>query len=340
VADYNRAIALRPDDARAHYNRSLALLQTGNFEEGWPEHEWRWKTKEQRSTIRHFPQPLWLGRESLAGKTILLYSEQGLGDAIQFCRYTKLVAEQGANIILQVQKPLLRFFSRLAGVTELHEMGKPLPAFDYQCPLMSLPLAFRTTLTTIPNEVPYLYCEQSKSDHWKRKLGDWRKPRVGLVWASGFHANQPTVWRINERRNVPLAKLAQLRDTNVEFYSLQKGERAEAELAESNSKNWDGPRIIDFTNDLEDFADTAALMDNLDLVITVDTSIAHLAGAMGKPVWILNRFDSEWRYLLGRSDSPWYPTAKLYRQTKPGDWASVIQQVRGDLIELAQTYAS
>ena len=332
IADHDRAVALRPHDAHAHFNRSLALLLVGDFEEGWKEHEWRWKTKQQRPTVRHFPQPLWLGEELLVGKTILLYGEQGLGDSIQFCRYAKLVAELGARVILEVQKPLVQLFSTLAGVTELIEMGNPLPAFDYQCPLMSLPLAFRTTPTTIPNEVPYIYCEQRKSEHWKRKLGDWRKPRVGLVWAGGFRPTQPHVWRVSERKNVPFAKLANLRDANVEFYSLQKGAHAQAELTELTNKKWEGPRIVDFTNELDDFADTAALMDNLDLIVTVDTSTSHLAGALGKPVWILNRFDSDWRYPPGRCDTPWYPTAKIFRQTRPNDWDDVIWRVRQHLM--------
>ena len=332
VADFNRAVAIRPNDAHARYNRSLELLLVGDFEQGWKEHEWRWKTKQQRSTIKQFSQPLWLGNESLAGKTILLYSEQGLGDSILFCRYAKLAAELGARVILEVQKPLLRVFSTLAGVTELIEAGNPLPAFDYQCPLMSLPLAFKTTLETIPNDVPYLRSDPGKSNYWKEKLGVRRRPRVGLVWSGGYRPTQPHLWRVNERRNVPLAKLAALKGVDVEFFSLQKGKLAEEELAELVSQNWDGPAIIDFTNELNDFADTAALMDNLDLIVTVDTSTAHLAGALGKPVWILVRFESDWRYLLERSDSLWYPTAKICRQARPNDWDDVVRCVRQDLL--------
>ena len=170
---------------------------------------------------------------------------------------------------------------------------------------------------------------------WQAKLGDKNKPRVGLVWSGGFRPNQPEVWSVNSRRNIPLAKLAALKNPDIEFYSLQKGQPAESELAELISDNWGGPNLVDYTSLLNDFSDTAALIENLDLVISVDTSTAHLAGALGKPVWILNRFDTCWRWLLERTDSPWYPTAKLYRQQKAGDWDAVVQRVKADLIRFS-----
>ena len=199
--------------------------------------------------------------------------------------------------------------------------------------MLSLPLAFGTTLETIPANIPYLKANAEKSLFWQEKLGEKTKPRVGLVWSGGFRPNQPEVWSVNRRRNIPLAKLAALKNSDIEFYSLQKGQPAESELAELMRDNWDGPPIIDFTNLLNDFSDTAALVKNLDLVIAVDTSIAHLAGALGKPVWMLNRFDTCWRWLLDRTDSPWYPTARLYRQEKAGDWDTVVQRVKTDLID-------
>jgi hypothetical protein len=232
---------------------------------------------------------------------------------------------------LEVPKPLMRLLANLSGVAQLVEAGSALPPFDFQCPLMSLALAFKTDLSNIPANIPYIKSEADKSEYWKEKLGERSKPRVGLVWSGGFRPNQPEVWRVNERRNIPLAKFAALKDVDVEFYSLQKGQPAESELAELNSNNWNGPHIIDFTSDLNDFSDTAALIDNLDLVISVDTSTAHLAGALGKPVWILNRFDTDWRWLLDRSDSPWYPTAKLFRQQRIEDWTGVIDQVKNEL---------
>ena len=199
-------------------------------------------------------------------------------------------------------------------------------------PLDELALGTKTSLSTIPANIPYLHANAEKSFFWQAKLGDKSRPRVGLVWSGGFRPNQPEVWAVNSRRNIPLAKLAALKNPDIEFYSLQKGQPAELELAELIRDNWDGPRIIDFASLLNDFSDTAALIENLDLVISVDTSTAHLAGALGKPVWILNRFETDWRWLLERTDSPWYPTAKLYRQQKASDWDAVVQRVKADLI--------
>jgi tetratricopeptide (TPR) repeat protein len=332
IADYDKAIEIKPNDAEAYWNKSLGLLLIGKMDEGWKLFEWRWQTRSMRSSRRSFLQPLWLGIEPLAGKSVQLYSEQALGDTIQFCRYAKLVADLGAKVILEVPKPLMRLLANLSGVAQLVEEGSALPPFDFQCPLMSLPLAFKTDLANIPANIPYIKSEADKSEYWKEKLGERSKPRVGLVWSGGFRPNHPEVWRVNERRNIALAKLAALKDVDVEFYSLQKGQPAESELAELVKNNWDGPHIIDYTSELKDFSDTAALIDNLDSLISVDTSTAHLAGAMGKPVWILNRFDIDWRWLLDRSDSPWYPTARLYRQEIAGNWDDVVQRVRHDLI--------
>ena len=205
----------------------------------------------------------------------------------------------------------------LSGVDQLIETGHPAPSFDYQCPLMSLPLAFSTNLSTIPNTNPYLKSDAEKVRWWKHKLNEKNRLRVGLVWSGGFRPNQPEVWPVNKRRNVPLAKFAGLMDPKIEFYSLQIGDPARSELTDLIHDNWSGPHISDFTDQLEDFSDTAALIENLDLVISVDTSTAHLAGALGKPVWVLNRFDNDWRWLLERSDSPWYPSGKIV-QTKNG----------------------
>jgi hypothetical protein len=177
-----------------------------------------------------------------------------------------------------------------------------------------------------------LRSDSEKALFWKEKLGEKNKPRVGLVWSGGFRPDQPELWPINRRRNIPLAKLAALKNPDIEFYSLQKGQPAESELAELTRDNWGGPEIVDFTSLLNNFSDTAALIENLDLVISVDTSTVHLAGALGKPVWILNRFASCWRWLIDRADSPWYPTVKLYRQEKASDWDAVIQRVKADLL--------
>ncbi len=308
-------------------------LLNGRYEEGWREFEWRKRIRIPLGS-RPFSEPLWLGEQDIAGKIILLHSEQGLGDTIQFCRYAELVSNLGVRVILEVPKSLMRLFEGLCSSPELIEVGSQLPFFDFHCPLMSLPLAFKTTLSSIPANIPYLKTDTDRVLFWNGRLGHKNKPRVGLVWSGGFRPDQPQVWSVNKRRNIPLAKFASFAGLDIDFYSLQKGEPAESELTALKRDNWGGPNIIDLTGELIDFSDTAALIQNLDLVISVDTSTAHLAGALGKPIWILNRFDTDWRWLLDRTDSPWYPTVKLYRQEKAGDWDEVVQRVRGDLIRV------
>jgi Flp pilus assembly protein TadD len=335
AVDYDSAIALKPDFPEAYQNRAHVSLLTGDFEKGWVDYEWRWRHGAQLRNRARFAQPPWLGTAALAGKTIALYGEQGLGDTLQFCRYVRLVAQLGAKVILEVPAALANLLTSLDGVATLVTHGEPLPAVDYHCPLMSLPLAFGTTVSTIPAKVPYLKSDGNKVSAWRERLGEKRKLRVGLVWSGGFRSQQPEHWGVNSRRNIPLAQLAPLQHPAVEFLSLQKGQPAESELAQLLSRHWNGPPLIDFTEQLHDFSDTAALIENLDLVISVDTSTAHLAGALGKPVWIMNRFDSCWRWLLDRTDSPWYPTARLYRQQRAGDWDGVVQCIRADLLRVA-----
>jgi hypothetical protein len=218
-------------------------------------------------------------------------------------------------------------------VSQLLATGEPPPQADYVCPLMSLPFLFNTTLATVPARVPYVKGAFDKVSRWRELLGDSGKLRVGLVWSGGFRPGQREVWAVNHRRNIPLMQLARLDHPDIEFVSLQKGQPAESELADLNTKNRRGPRIADYANRLHDFSDTAALIENLDLVISVDTSTAHLAGALAKPVWMLNRFDTCWRWLLDRQDSPWYPTMRIYRQPRPGDWESVIERILTDLTD-------
>jgi hypothetical protein len=333
LRSFDRAVAVDPGYAQAYFSRSFVHLVLGDYQKGWADFEWRWRnehcatSKEKRS----FSQPLWLGVQSLRGKTIFLHSEQGLGDTIQFCRYARRVADLGAKVIFETPKALSNVLKTLPGVTQWALPGEPLPRFEYYCPLMSLPLALKSTLATIPSEVPYLHASVERVQYWKDKLGARTKARVGLVWSGGFRPNQPELWAVNNRRNIPLAKLAPLRHSGVEFYSLQKGLAAESELAELIAQNWDGPHLKDYTGELHDFQETAALMEQLDLVISVDTSVAHLAGALGKPLWLLNRFDTCWRWLLDRADSPWYPSVRVYRQGRSGEWEGVVQRVRSDL---------
>ncbi len=331
VECYDKAIALRKDYAKALCNKSLVHLALGDYEVGWRLFEWRWTRDALARNKRSFSQSTWLGDEPLQNKTILLSHEQGLGDTLQFCRYARLVADLGAKVILEARKPLVALLEGLDGVSQVVEEGKDLPEFDYQCPLMSLPLAFKTTLETIPARIPYLRADPDKVAYWKQKLGPRTRPRVGLVWNGGFRKDQPEVAEVNERRNVPLSEIVALNIPGIDFFSLQKGEPAESELLENKQSCWPEDNFFNFADELRDFTDTAALVENLDLVISVDTSTAHLAAAMGKPVWLLNRYDSCWRWLLNRTDSPWYPTIRIYRQETPRDWATVLVKVRNDL---------
>ena len=328
---YEKAITLYPNYAEAYSNKSLIHLLLSDFKNGWYLFEWRWKSL-QKNEFRNFSQPLWLGNENIQNKTILLFAEQGLGDTIQFCRYVKLVKKLGANVLLEVPKPLLSLLDGLEGVDQLIECGHEIPTFDFHCPLLSLPLVFNTTLESIP-ECPKFKIQGKKINYWTDKLGRKKKFRVGLVWNGGFRPNQPNAWGVNERRNLPLDQLVSFRDIDAEFFSLQKGEPAESEFKHQIAGGWVGPNIKDFVDELVDFTDTAALIMNLDLVIAVDTSTAHLAASLGKPVWLLNRFHTCWRWLLDREDSPWYPSIKIYRQPILGDWESVMRRIRHDLIE-------
>jgi tetratricopeptide (TPR) repeat protein len=317
VASCDRAIALRPDYAQAHWNRSLMRLLQGELAEGFGEYEWRWKRAEIAAEAPSFEKPLWDGKVSLTGKTILLHAEQGLGDTIQFVRYVPLVAARGARIILQVQPALVPLLSTLSTVTQLLPQGADLPRFDCHCALLSLPLAFGTTLDTIPAEVPYLSAPPERITAWRECLSSSR-PLVGLAW-SGNPENKGD-WK----RSIPLAALMPLlRSPGIRFISLQYDVRDSDRAALAQC-----PSLAPFPNDVQDLADTAAVIDNLDLVISVDTSVAHVAGALGRPAWVLLPSVPDWRWLLGRDDSPWYPTARLFRRRAGETWDPVVGRVR------------
>lgn len=339
LASFDRAIELQPEFARAHVNRAMVSLLQGDFARGWQHYEWRWRLEDSTfvQQRRTYAQPRWQGTESLQGKTLLVHWEQGLGDTLQFCRYASCAADLGATVILEVQPPLASLLAAQEGVAQVITAGDPLPEFDYCIPLMSMPLAMGSSLSAVPAKVPYVKSNADKVRWWKTKLGDRPrvgdkvKRRVGLVWSGGVRHGQAEPWWVDGRRNIPLASLAALRSVDIDFYSLQKGPAAEAEMRELVADGWGGPEIADFTGYIHDFSDTAAFMEHLDLIITVDTATAHLAGALGRPVWILNRFDGCWRWLLNRADSPWYPTARIYKQQVAGDWDSVVRKVTRDL---------
>jgi tetratricopeptide (TPR) repeat protein len=320
LTSYQKAIAFKPNDAEAYWNRALVLLLSGDFEKGWKEYEWRWRREKAYIEKRVFAQPLWLGKESLQDKAILLYSEQGLGDAIQFGRYARMVADLGAKVILEVKDPLISVMRSLDGVATLVEKGAALPAFNFHCPLLSLPLAFNTRLDSIPAPTRYLNSDPDKLAKWRETLGERRLPRIGLVWSGNAqHSN-------DRKRSVPLADLLARLPTSCEYVSLQRDVR-EGDMHYLKTH----PALRHFGEELKDFGDTAALCELMDVVISVDTSVAHLSGALGRPTWILLPFNPDWRWLTGRDDTPWYPSAKLYRQPKPGDWAGVFSRLGTDL---------
>jgi Tfp pilus assembly protein PilF len=322
LASYDRAIQIEPLYADAQYNRSLALLSQGDFERGWRGFEWRWKNA-QRLGIgaqRDFAQPLWLGEESIAGKRLLLHCEGGFGDSLQFCRYAKLCAGLGATVVLEVPPQLHGLLGNLAGVSQVIVAGSALPPFDYQCPLMSLPLAFRTTLDTIPAAPGYLHPDPAKVGHWRTLLGERTSPRVGLAWSG--NPNYPA----DSRRSVALADWVAHLPPGFQYFRLQRHVRdADRKTLASN------PIIASFADDLLDFDSTAALCELMDIIVSTDTSVPHLSGALGRPTWLLLPLNPDWRWLRDRSDSPWYPTARLYRQKSAGDWDEVFDRIAADL---------
>jgi len=319
-----RSLAAAPDDAQTLFYLATLQLLTGDFERGWLAREARWRLPSVGLVDRGFSKPLWRGDQPLEGKTILLHSDEGLGDAIQFARYVPMVAALGARVILEVEPPIRQLLGGIEGVAECIGRSST-PAFDLHCPLGTLPLAFGTRLDTIPLAQGYVPAPPAArarawQDRLEHQLGPHNRFRVGLVWAGNpDHKN-------DHNRSMALRTLAPLLNCDVQLVSLQKGVRDQdhAFLAER-------PDIVDFTEQLTDFSETAALIGCLDLVISVDTSVAHLAGALGAPVWTLLPFNPDWRWLLERNDSPWYQSMRLFRQHERGDWASVVDKVRQEL---------
>jgi tetratricopeptide (TPR) repeat protein len=335
-AVYEKGKAIDPDNADIAFLVSELQLLTGDFESGFLGREARWKTRVTKG-YPNLSEPKWLGDGPIEGKTILVFADEGLGDTIQYARYIPMLAARGAKVILWVDDPLLSLLSGLSGVYRLLSKSDPLPAFDLHCPICSLPLAFRTRLETIP---PDFYLPQSadaRVQAWEKRLqdrlgphsiGPHSRPRVGLAWSGN-----PKHWN-DANRSLPLEKLSVLLDLDADFVSLQKDPRPadRAWLARTG--------IIDLTADLTDLAETAALMSCLDLIITVDTGVAHLAGALGRPTWILLPCTPDWRWLLGRDDSPWYTSVRLFRQDQRRDYAPVVARVREELPPLLSAWSS
>jgi tetratricopeptide (TPR) repeat protein len=322
LALYDDIRGRRLNNATTDWNWALLKMLLGDFEAGWAAREARWSTPDP-SPYPKFSQPMWLGEESIAGKTILVHVDEGLGDTIQFVRYVPMVAARGARVLLAIERPLVPLLSGFPGVSQCLDCSDPLPAFDMHCPIGSLPLAFNTRLDTVPAETSYLPPPpEERVQAWNARLGPHDRLRVGLVWSgSRTHSN-------DHNRSTSLQTLSRILDVDAVFVSLQK------DVRDDDKAGLDRSNVIDWTTELTDFADTAALVKCLDLVITVDTSVAHLAAALGCRTWILLPWAPDYRWLLNRDDSPWYPTVRLFRQNETRDYTSVLDRVRLELLEL------
>jgi hypothetical protein len=292
------------------------------LQRGWHDYEWRWKSPKGPNFTerRSFSQPLWIGKDSIAGQTILLYGEQGLGDTLQFCRYATLVSALGATVIVEAQPPLLGLLGSLKGVSRVVAKGDSLPSFDRHCPLLSLPLAFKTTMGSIPGANPYLFSDPNKVASWQARLGEKSRPRIGLAWSGNPRQVN------NHNRSLSLSDLIAHLPPRFQYVSLQK------EVPEDDRNVLErSPSLLNVADHLQDFSDTAALCECLDVVISVDTSVAHLSAALGRPTWVLLHHNPDWRWLLERDDSPWYPTVTLHRQRRYGNWPDVIERAAAAL---------
>lgn len=313
--DYLKAIKIAPFDTLTHGNKAMFLLSKGDYHEGWEEYEWRLK-EDKNSHLSRFSQPIWNG-QPLNGKRILLLSEQGLGDTLQFCRFAIVLREMGADVLLQVQPALKTLLVCLGSGIEVISTAEQLPEFDYYRAIMSIPHVLRTEVDTIPKSVPYLYTDEAKLRKWRNILGVSNKIRIGIVWSGNPD------FKNDHNRSMAFTDVISLISEDAEFYCLQKEIRPrDADLLPKQN----GLFLIG--TDFEDFSDTAAAVELMDIIVTIDTSVAHLAGAMGKPLWLMLPLHADWRWLRERKDSPWYPSARLFRQTKYGDWTDVISEVK------------
>lgn len=323
IGSYSRAVEIAPNFADAYWSMAYALLLTGDMSKGFELYEWRWRRDAFTSPKRDFSQPLWLGNENLHNKTILLHAEQGLGDTLQFCRYAKLVKDRGGRVILEAPDVLASLLANLKGVDEFVATGKVLPPFDYHCPLLSLPHAFKTNLNKIPDSGRYLVVADEKIRKWSSRLGIKSKCRVGLVWSGS------TVHKNDLHRSLRLEQILPYLPSSCEYISLQK------EVREVDKRDLAQSSIRHYGEELIDFADTGALCELVDVIVGVDTSTVHLAGALGKSAWVLLPYVPDWRWLLNRDRSPWYDSLRLYRQGSDRSWLAVLERVSKDLSALA-----
>ena len=320
VAAFGRAVDLDANHSSAHWNRALCNLLLGDFQAGWPEYEWRWKDPVARPVVRHFDCPLWLGQTDIAGKSILIHCEQGLGDALQFIRYASVLVELGATVHVEAFAPLATLFAAIPGVAAVQPPGQRAPAVDFHCPLMSLPLALRAANPHIPQRTPYLFVEAERQRPWRDRLAAFRGRKIGLAYAgSATHRN-------DHNRSIALAAFLAALPPGPDYVLLQTELRdGDADLLRTR------PDITPLGGEIRDFVDTAAICLELDLVISVDTSVAHLAGALGRPLIVLVPYDPDWRWGLGAETSAWYPSAKIWRQRARGDWTTALQDLHARL---------
>ncbi|MEY4717700.1 MAG: hypothetical protein RL563_318 [Pseudomonadota bacterium] len=320
---YDQAVALNPDFADAYWNKSLLLIAMGDYELGWNLYEWRLRQENKKDHFYVFPKLSWRGQENIAGKKILIHSEQGLGDAIQFCRYLPKLHALGAQIIFETYPTLIPLLSTLNCPMTIVPKGEALPEFDAYCPLMSMPMIFKTRVESIPSNIAYLKPDEAKVKFWHQKLGKKNRLRVGIAWSGAAAHND------DANRSMDLEILLPLLELPIELHSLQKEYRTH-----DLKKLHEHQEIVNHQDALMDFSDTAALIECMDLVISVDTSVAHVAGAIGKQLWLLLPYVSDYRWMIDREDSPWYPTARLYRQQQYGNWKSVLNNVINELENL------
>lgn len=325
LAAYDKALALNPEDIQSRWDKSLVELLVGDFPQGWEDYELRWQCGIPAKNARDYPVPLWQG-EDCAGQTVLVHAEQGFGDTIQFSRFIPKLAARGAKIVLEALPTLHPLLATLPCDLTLLDDGAPLPDIDFHVPVMSLARAFHTDLRNIPGETPYLAADPIRVCTWQDRLGPKTRPRIGLVW-SGRAGLAP-----DRTRSMTCEVMTPLFDLDAEFHCLQK------EIRDGDRETLKAfPQVQTHAEDLHDFADTAAMVSEMDLVIAVDTSLAHLSGALNKPLWVMLPFAPDWRWLLQRSDSPWYPTARLFRQDTLHDWPGVVANVRQALSDYLST---
>ncbi len=322
-AAYDKALALKSDLTEAHFNEACLRLSLGELTEGWKKYEYRWQPKSAVGWKRKFRQPIWLGDSDIGNKTILVHAEQGFGDTLLGCRYIPMVAQLGARVVAEVEPPLKSLLKNLEGISMLISQGETIPYFDVHCPIMSLPLAFKTTMQTIPARTPYLAASKDLVKKWRSKF-DGEEIKVGIGWAGN------TNFRNDRYRSILLKNLLPaLSVKGIRYFSIQKTLRpGDEQLLDAN------PQIIRLEQEINDFQDTAAIMMSLDLVLSSDTSIVNLAGALGRPFWVLLHDTPDWRWLVAGKDTPWYPTGRLFRQKAIGDWTTVTEEVRAELEKL------